>query len=137
MKKVIWTPHFGRGCDFGIYLDFDFAKKMFEYKANPKLQDRINELGNDELEKRKFNWKNPFTFYEDTYMISQIYLGQNGLWLATDITSLEMLAKDKKYDDIIKFYSHNADFPSQTFVLMRLFHMWYEYGAALNYESHY
>lgn len=134
MDKTIWTPRLYGSCDFGIYLDRDFAREMIQSKVSNERQTRMNELANEELKRLGTNWLNPYTFHKDSCFISQFYIGQNGVWLSTNHQTIDDLLNGKESSKPIEYNSHNVDVPSQSYVLMRLFDQWIEYADAFKSE---
>jgi len=130
MEETIWTPRLYGKYNFGVNLDKDFAREMIQSRISTARQTRINELANKELEKLKTNWLNPYTFHEDSCLIIQCYIGQNGVGLSLKYQAVDNLLKDKIYSEVIEYDSHNVDTPSQAYVLMNLFDKWVEYAAA-------
>ena len=134
MEKTIWTPRLYGYCNFGVYLDRDFAKEMIQAKLSNKRQRRMNELANEELKRLRTNWSDPYTFHEASCFISQFYIGQNGVWLSTNHQTINDLINEKESSKPIEYSSHNVDFPSQAYILMRLFDKWIEYANVLKNE---
>ncbi len=130
MEKTIWTPSLYGRCDFGIYLDRNFAKEMVKSKVPIKKQNRMNELANEELKRFGINWLNPYTFQKDSCFITQFYIGQNGVWLSTDHLTIENLLKEKESSKLIEYNSHNTDTSKQAYILMLLFDTWVRYADA-------
>lgn len=130
MEKTIWTPRLYGYCDFGVYLDEDFARDLIQSKVPDERQRRMNELANEELKTMGEYWLSPYTFHEDSCFISQIYIGQNGVWLSTNYQTIDELLKGKESSKPIEYTSHNVDSPKQAYVLMRLFDKWVEYADA-------
>ncbi len=127
MKKIIWQPSefSADSYDFVVSLDGDFARDIIQIKISDEKQKRVNELGNEELKKAGINWLNPYTLYEQSGFVSQIYLGNNGVWLATSHNNIESLLKKSNSRDI-EYHSHNVDTPKEAHVLMLLFNKWIE-----------
>ena len=130
MEKTIWTPRLYGVCDFGIYLDRDFAKEMIQSKVPAERQTIMNKLANEELKKWEINWSNPYNFHEDSCFVSQIYMGQNGVGFSTDHHTIDELLNGKESPKPIEYTSHNVDVPKQAYVLMSLFDKWIEYADA-------
>lgn len=128
MEKIIWTPRLYGSCDFGVYLDKNFARDMIQSTVSNERQRRMNGLANEELRSLKINWLDPYLFYKDSCFVSQFNIGQNGVWLATDRHAINDLLSEEKSVKPIEYNSHNVDFPSQAYVLMRLFDKWVEYA---------
>ncbi len=131
LEKVIWQPEFFSGFDFGISLDYSFAREMIISKFSPAKRDKINGLGNEELKRFKVFWKNPYLFHEDTCFLSQVYIGENGKWLSTDYRTIENLLGKEQQSEPIKFHSHNMDNYKEAYVLMKLFNQWVHYSDIL------
>ena len=130
MKKLIWTPRLYGKCDFEIYLDGDFAREMIGI-ANPKeSQDRMNELTKEDL-KIFLNKREPFMFYEDSFLVEQISLGYDGIWLSPHAgTIVELLDNDSNDEESAKhlvYKSHNVATPHEAYLLMMLFDDWVKY----------
>jgi len=130
VEKTIWTPRLYGRCDFGIYLDEDFAKEMIQSYISTERQNKMNELGNDELKIFEINWLNPYMFYKNSCFITQFYIGQDGAWLSTNHQSVDELIRGESYKPI-QYNSHNIDTTKQAYVLMRLFDKWIEYSDVL------
>lgn len=131
MEETIWTPRLYGKYNFGVNLDKDFARKAIQLRIPIEEETRMNKLANKELERLKVNCLNPYTFHEDSCLITQCYIGQNGVGLSLDYQIIENLLKDKIYSKVIEYDSHNVDTPSQAYVLMNLFEKWVEYTDAL------
>ncbi len=96
---------------------------------SPERQQAMNNVGNEVLMGLGDDWRNPYTFQQDSCLVTQAYLGQNGVWLATDITRNELL--NEKSSKPIEYHSHNVDTPKQAYTLMALFGKWIEYADIL------
>lgn len=130
MDKLIWTPSFNIGYDFRIDLDWNFAREMVQSRIPAERQVRMNALANEELKRLGGNWSNPYSFYEDSCFVSQIYTGQNGVWLSTNHKIIDSLIKCEKSEPII-YDSHNVDTSHQAHVLMVLFDKWIKYSRVI------
>jgi len=130
MKRTLWTPRLYGECDFGVYLDQDFAKEMIQSRVPIERQTNMNELANKELKRLGTYWLNPYTFYEDSCFITQFYIGQNGVWLSTNHNTIDDLLSGKECSKPIEYDSHNVDTPKQAYILMALFDKWIEYADA-------
>ncbi len=132
MERTIWTPRFYGEYDFEVYLDWDFAREMIQSRISTERQTKMNKLGDVELKRLGVNWLSPYTFHEDSRFITQFYIGQNGVWLATDHQTIDgLLNQEEESSNVIKYTSHNVDTPKQAYVLMMLFGKWVEYVDAL------
>ncbi len=129
MEKTIWTPCFSAKYDFAVSLNRDFAREMIQAKISSERQAAMNNVGNEVLQGLGDDWQNPYIFYKDSCSVSQFYLGQNGVWLATDITPNELL-KDKSTRPI-EYHSHNVDTSKQAYTLLALFDQWVKYADIL------
>ena len=134
MDGIVWQPFglWGRNQDFGVLMDECFAREMISLKIPEERQGRMNEMANEELRRRGVNWKNPYQFHKDTAFIEQIYLGQNGVWLAIEsYTTRADLLKDKEIGKHIIYYSHNVDTSKQRNDLLNLMDLWVHYSDAI------
>jgi hypothetical protein len=132
MNKIIWQPKnvYLPSYEFNISLDRTFAKEMLAAKIPREKQKRMNELALETLIRQGFNWPGPLTFYEDRGLVTQFYIGRNGVWLATNCENINSLFK-KDENKHIKYYSHNVDNSSQAYALMALVDQWVEYSDVL------
>ncbi len=128
MERTLWTPRFSTKYDFSVSLDRDFAREMIQAQIPPNRQEAMNNLGDEVLRGLETHWSNPYTFHKESCFINQIYLGQNGVWLATDTTLDEVLERSSKP---IEYHSHNVDNSKQAYTLMTLFGKWIEYADIL------
>jgi|SRR3989344_4801627 len=131
MEKLIWTPRLYGNCDFGIYLNRNFATEMIQSKVSAERQMRMNELANKELKRLNINWSNPYIFYENSCFISQFYIGQNGVWLSTTHQEISNVLSGRESSEPIEYNSHNVDISKQAYTLMVLFDKWIEYASVL------
>jgi hypothetical protein len=130
MEKVIWRPSITNRYDFAVYLDRDFAREMIRAQIPDKRQKRMNEIGNEELKGMGINWLSPYTFYEQSCFVSQVYIGRNGVWLATNCNNIESLLREGE-NEPIEYHSHNVDTAKEAYVLMALFDKWVDLSDAL------
>ncbi len=129
MNKLIWTPKLYGRCDFGVDLDWDFAREMIQARVPEEKQARMNALANEELKTLRTNWLDPYSFHEGSCFVKQIYLGQNGIWLSTNHQTIVHLIKGDKSEPV-RYNSHNVDTSHQAYVLMVLFDKWINYSDA-------
>jgi hypothetical protein len=134
MDKIIWQPEFFLEHDFKIYLDSEFARTMIQSSISFDRQQRMNVIGNDELQRRGINWKDPFHFHQDSCFIDQFYIGRNGVWLATDYHSRDSLMSFNAFVKPIEYHSHNVDTAQEKIALMRLVDIWVKYSEILRGE---
>jgi len=127
MERIIWQPEFCSGYDFNVYLDRVFAREMIKTNLSSEQQNRMNELANEELQRRNVHWRYPYTFHENSCFIQQFYIGSNGTSLSTGHQSIKSLIEDEDSSKLIKYKSHNVDSSKQAFVLMKLVDMWVYY----------
>jgi len=130
-QEIIYRPEFSEGYDFNIWLDKRFAKKMIGSHSPKEYLKRMNELGNEELKKFRIFYRDPYSFYNDSGMITQIYVGNNGVWLSTDNAELFRLGGNVVFDRPIEFHSHNVRHQVEAYVLLRLFDKWVQYSECL------
>ena len=130
MESTIWTPQFSGSYEFRVYLDHIVAREAVRLKHPSKVQMRMNEIANQELQRLGINWTNPYTFHGDSGFITQVNIGQNGVWLSTDHQTIEDLLDGKESPTPVEFHSHNVDTPTQAYSLMVLFGKWVEYFDA-------
>jgi len=89
----------------------------------------MNGLANKQLERLETKWSDPYKFYEDSCLITQIYLG-GGILLSTTHQIIEDLLR-KKSSDLVEYHSHNADTSKDAHILMVLFDSWVKRADAL------
>ena len=129
MKKLIWQPLITTKYDFAVFLDRDYAHQLITSKIPEDSQKRMNELANDNLISLGINWKNPYTFHDDSCLVSQMYIGNNGVWLATTIGSIEGLLRGE--EKTLEYHSHNVDTSRESHALLMLFDLWIRYADVL------
>jgi len=132
--KIVWQPSLGNGRsghEFSINLDREFAKEMIRTKMSDGTAKRLNQLANETLKEFGVNWLNPYTFEKDSCFLSQIYLGENGLWLSTNYRDIEDLSREDVPPKHVVYNSHNVDTSIQAYSLMRMFGMWIHYSDVL------
>lgn len=116
---TLWQPNYYSKTDFSIDLDGDFASQAYELQAD---QDKMNELANKILEDYLVNWKNPYRFKDESFLITSIHLGNNDTWIATT---------DSANDRELKYRTHNVDTTEDVVALQHLFGKWAETTEAL------
>ena len=131
MEKTIWTPRLYGSYDFSIYLDRNFAREMIQSKCSDEIQKNMNKLANSELNKLRINWSSSYMFHENSCFIDQFSIGQNGVWLSLDRSTIDDLITEKDSSKPIEYTSHNVDDPKQVYALMKLFSKWIEYADNL------
>jgi len=130
MKEIVWQPVRQNEYEFGVLLDTNFAKKMLKTPLSLEYQNRLNKLATEELKRHNTNWSNPYSFENNSCLISQIYLGQNGVWLAATRSSLDKLQMDELTEPLI-YNSHNVDTSKQAWDLTAMFDLWIHYSDVL------
>ncbi len=131
-NKIIWQPSLSdSGYEFCVNLDREFAKKAIRTKSSDKNQRCMNNLGNNYLKSRKESHLNPYSFHEDSCFVKGIYIGHNGVWLSTNYSIVDGLLKKEDSNEEVKYHSHNIDYPSNAWTLMRLFEDWIRYFDCL------
>jgi len=127
-EKIIWQPEFSAEYGFAVSLDKDAAIDFIKAKIPAELQKRMNELAKEEiLKKIRRISPNPYIFHENSALITGVYLGDGGVWLATDRGSIDSLLKEEKTSGHIKYHSHNVDHLQDAFILLKLFGLWSSY----------
>ena len=129
MERMIWQPHFGFRYDFSVNLDRIFAEEMIDARIPPEGQIRMNQLANEQLKRLQWDWLNPYTFHQDSCLVSQFYLGNNGVWLSAE--GIDGLVRHEGSRKSIEYHSHNVDTPNQAYILMALFDTWVNYAEIL------
>ncbi len=132
MKRVIWQPFalYQPSCDFGIYLDRDFAQEMFDAKLDPGRQGQMQRNGYETLLRLGGINRTPYDFMEDTAFVRRFHLGGNGVWLSTETSLAEMIGKSHR-EGPIEFHSHNIDTLHQQRRLLALVDLWAEHAHLL------
>jgi len=131
--RIVWQPFgiYQERHDFGVYFDRRFIKEMIESHPKIDVLNAINKRGAELLRRRGHMWHNPYQFYEDSGLVTQFDLGENGTWLVVSETygrsPLEVYPEPK----LIPYYSHNVDTPRQVESLLALVDMWTEYSEIL------
>jgi len=130
MNKLIWQPSLTNRYDFVIYLDFGFALEMIRTQIPAERQRRLNEIANDEIKQMGNNWRDPYTFHKSSCFISQVYIGNNGVWLSSNHQEIDRLLRGRESKPI-EYYSHNVDSSKEAYILMALFDRWISLSDAL------
>jgi hypothetical protein len=131
MEKLVWMPKLTGTHDFTVDVDRDFAKGMIDAKIAQEGQRNMNRVANQIMEVMGLKWLDPYHFHGESALVDQFYLGQNGVWLATERYQIDSLLNGEKADQPIHYSSHNVDSPSQAYHLMRLVSLWVEYAEML------
>lgn len=118
-----WRPNYQNKTDFSIDLDGEFADQAYSLDAD---HESMNKLGNKILEDYSKEWKNPYRFAQDGFLVTSIHLGNNGTWLTTT---------DSKDDEKLTYYPHNVDTTEDTVALQHLFDQWTKYTETLLEEE--
>ena len=131
MESLIWTPHLYGGRSLEIHLDQNFARSMISSQAPPGNQKRLNDLATGDLKRFGLHHLDPYSFHEDSCFVKQIYLGSNGVWLATSKFEIDKLLRGTSLEKPIKYEPHNVDHAINCYLLMSLFDRWVEYSKFL------
>lgn len=115
----VWQPSYHGKADFSITLDGDFASQAYDLEAD---QEKMNELGNTILDDYLINWKNPYRFKENSFLVTSIHLGNNGTWIATT---------ESPEGSELTYHAHNVDNTEDAAALQHLFGEWAETTQAL------
>ena len=128
IERIIWQPEFGAEYGFAVSLDNGVAMDFIKAKIPAERQKRMNELAREDILKKITRIApNPYIFYEDSALITGVYLGNGGVWLATDIGSIESLLREEKTSGHIEYHSHNVVHLQDAFTLLKLFGLWASY----------
>lgn len=114
-----WHPEYYGRTDFAIKLDGDFAVETYDMDAD---QSRMNQLGNEVLDEHGINWKNPYNFKEDSFLVTSIHIGNNGKWVSTT---------DDPQGQEMTYYTHNIDTATEALAIQHLFGKWAKSAEAL------
>ncbi len=134
VDRIVWQPFglWGEKQDFSALMDEDFAREMIRLKLPEGRQESMNELANKELQRMQVNWRHPYQFHEDTAFVEQIYLGQNGVWLAIESYTIRTdLLKKVGTGKPIRYLSHNVDILKQRNDLLNLMDLWVHYSDVI------
>lgn len=127
-ERIIWQPEFSAEYGFAVSLDKEIATDFIKVKIPAERQKRMNELAKEEILKKTRNlFPDPYIFHEDSALITGVYLGNGGVWLATDRGSIDSLLREEKTQGHIKYHSHNVDHLQDAFILLKLFGLWASY----------
>jgi len=114
--------------NFSLYLDKELAKKLKEIKIDSETRNRFQEIAKEEiLHPLGMKWPSPYSFYEDSLLITQIYLESDGRWLSTNHSDLVSLDKNHFLENNIAYHSHNIDTSLQAYALLGCFTKWLNY----------
>ena len=130
-EKILWQPFslYQPGNDFGIFLDATFAKKMFDAKIGTKRQIQFEQIAKEIAKQKGYHYP-PLVFEEDSALVTQFSIGNNGTWLATERNSLDELLKYNETKPLI-YHSHNVDTPKEAYTLLALVDHWIEYSEII------
>ena len=121
-EKIIWQPELHAIYDFRVLLDRDIAKEM---ARSTRVEGKdLNKAGNEYLNALGVKgWRDPYRFYKDTSLLSQIYLG-DGISLSTDEGKIESLLEDPDSSQENIKYLSEVRYDSDVYKLMFLFSKW-------------
>lgn len=120
----------GFSCGFAIFIDKDFALRLKNTKLDQEQQLRFQELARRQVLNPlgRGPASEPYSFFEDTLLVSSFHADKGGLWLSTDLYQINDLENPlKRY---IEYNSHNSDNPSQAYSLVSLFTRWVHYSQS-------
>ena len=128
-REIVWQPFalFGKGNEFGILVQNEYAKKLVNQIIKPESQKKLNELAYNDLSKKGLENITPYTFYKDTALVIGFYLGREGRWLTCDDT-LGKNPLERYVDKPLKYSSHNIDYKEDAHMLLSLVDMWTYYA---------
>lgn len=134
MDRIVWQPEdlYGERYGFTVSLDRAFASEMLSCKIDQSKQRRLNELANEFMKEKRRDWSSPYSFKENSCLLSVINIGSNGTWLEVDHYAVRNIEKSK---DPVKYHSHNVDNCHQRDVLLSLFDMWAKYADVIKGKS--
>ena len=130
-EKRIWQPELiPRSYGFKVWLDNGFAKEMLETPLAYKNQRQLNKLASEDLKVHGIKWPEPYSFHNNSCLINQVYVGNDGCWLSTSHTGLDSILTGRNTKNI-EYDSHNVDFSSNAYGLLMLFSKWVELADTL------
>ena len=132
MNKIVWQPiHlYQPSFDFAVYLDRKFAEEMLSSKIQQERQENLNKLAIELVKRFGLNYTSPLSFYEDSCLVTQFYIGRNGTWLAIEsFSEKDLINKNNK--KLVEYHSHNVESSLEAYTLMALFDQWIEYADVL------
>jgi hypothetical protein len=120
-QKIIWQPIsvYQSGYGFGILLDPEFAKDMLTSNLSSDKSKRIQDFANEQLKKSNYDYPTPYIFNGDSCLVNQFYIG-DGKELGID----SLIKFESNFDKPIKYFSHNVDYSSDAYALMKLVDLW-------------
>jgi len=134
-NEIIWQPTavYQPTYEFGILLDRKFAHEMLETTVSKEEQDSMNKLANETLKRKGEKWVNPLRFYENTGLVTNFYIGNNGTWLELErcLNIKEDLDRNPDKKDPLEYCSHNVDSSREAIALMALVDQWVTYADVL------
>ncbi len=130
--NIIWQPThlYQEHNSFEILLSRQFAIEMIEVTLSPKIQNRMNELGEEIAKRFRYGELSPYRFHEDTAFVRQINInGGKGIWLALEGQFGN--APDPTITRPLKYTNNNMDSSFDTLSLLCLFDQWISFAETL------
>lgn len=127
MTSLIWQPIgvYQPGADFEVLLDLAFARDVAslclpqetreKFKRNAQEHLRLNEKG--------YSYPEVYEFYNNSLLVKEFHLGNNGVWLATNFES----GRIHGHEDSLIYHSHNVGSEESSYTLMALVDYWVSY----------
>jgi len=130
-EKIVWQPTsiYQPTYEFGILLDRKFAREMLEVTLSEKYRNRLNEMANETLQRKGEKWVDPLRFYENTALVTNFYIGNNGTWLELE-NPLNVKENISQSNEPLVYTSHNVDSSREAIALMALVDQWVTYSDA-------
>jgi len=94
------------------------------------LQERLNWLAEQELDRFHANFPSPLRFYQDTCFVNELYMGDGRSIVVNSGAIGNLLRQDSKRKDV-EYHSSNSDTSRTAYVLIALFGMWVKYADHL------
>jgi hypothetical protein len=118
--------------DFSVFLDKGFAIKAQDFELDPKLRNRLQELGRETIFNKLFKgetYRDPYYFNKDSLLIQGIFVPGTGCHLAIDGFEIDYIKKST--DNVVTYAPHNIDTIYQAYSLASLFSMWVNYAESI------
>lgn len=132
MEGLIWQPKFGSDYNFDVYLDRAFAREMRRVSVPEDVRRNMNKRASEELKLMGSGHLDPYSFQDNSCLINQVYLGDDGKWLSTDHQTLDRLLKEEDMSKPLEYSSHNLRTSRDASMLLRLFGLWADYATTMS-----